>query len=159
MVFSLLFVSWLLGFSIASFVIKIDFTLILELIFITFITYFYLKLFIFINVFISNLAIFFTNVLYILFRVLSMFMFYSFLFFTIILLICIFVNLLHVCRNIVNLFYTLFSRSVSVNLNVDKHITHTARQQNNTTSLELWIIFQLLFCSYWFGVNKKVIKT
>ena len=58
-----------------------------------------------------------------------------------ILLVSIFVNLLHVFRKIVNLFYILFSRSVSVNVNVDKDITHTARLQSNTTSLELWIIF------------------
>ena len=53
-----LFVFWLLGISITGFVIKIDFTLILGLIFITFI-YFILKLYIFINVFIQKLAIFF----------------------------------------------------------------------------------------------------
>ena len=46
--------------------------------------------------------------LYILFRILSIFIFYCFVFFTIILLICIFVNLLHVFRNIVNLFYIFF---------------------------------------------------
>ena len=48
----------------------------------------------------------------------------------------IFLNLLHVFWNIVNLFYILFSRSVSVNVNVDKDITHTVRLQSNTTSLE-----------------------
>ena len=73
--------------------------------------------------------------LYILFRILSIFIFYCFVFFTIILLICIFVNLLHVFRNIVNLFYILFSCSVSLNVNVDK----------DTTSLELWIIFPVTF--------------
>ena len=50
---------------------------------------------------------------------------------------CIFVNLLHVFRNIVNLFYILFSSSVSVNVNVDKNITYTVCLQSNTTSLEL----------------------
>ena len=50
-----MFVFWLLGFSITEFVIKIVFTLILEL-FITFIIYFILKLHIFINVFIQNLG-------------------------------------------------------------------------------------------------------
>ena len=45
-----LFVFWLLGISITGFVIKIVFTLILGLIFITFIIYFTLKLYIFINV-------------------------------------------------------------------------------------------------------------
>ena len=92
-----LFVFWLLGISITGFVIKIVFTLILGLIFITFIIYFILKLYIFINVFIQKLAISF--------------------------------------RNIVNLFYILFSRSVSVN--VDKDITHTVRLESNVTSLEL----------------------
>ena len=88
----LLFVFWLLGFSITGFVIKIVFTLILELTFIAFIIYFFLKLCIFINVFIQNLAKFFRNVLYILFRILSTFIFYCFVFFTIILLISIFVS-------------------------------------------------------------------
>ena len=55
-----------------------------------------------------------------------------------ILLVSIFVNLLHVFRKIVNLFYILFSRSVSVNVNVDKDITHTVHLQNVTTSLGLW---------------------
>ena len=91
-----LFVFWLLGISITGFVIKIVFTLILGLIFITFIIYFVLKLYIFINVFIQKLAIFFRNFLYILFRILSIFMFYCFVLFAIILLIYIFVNLLHV---------------------------------------------------------------
>ena len=72
----LLFVFWLLGFSITGFVIKIVFTLILELTFIAFIIYFFLKLCIFINVFIQNLAKFFRNFLYILFRILSTFIFY-----------------------------------------------------------------------------------
>ena len=63
--------------------------------------------------------------------------------FALILLICIFVNLLHVFRNIVNLFYVLSSRSVSVN--VDKDITHTVRLESNITSLELWIIFPVTF--------------
>ena len=88
----LLFVFWLLGFSITGFVIKIVFTLILELTFIAFIIYFILKLCIFINVFIQNLAKFFRNVLYILFRILWTFIFYCFVFFIIILLICIFVS-------------------------------------------------------------------
>ena len=66
-------------------------------------------------------------------------------FFVIILLICIFVNLLHVFRNIADLFYFLFSRSVSVNVNFDKDITHTVHLQSNTPSLELWIIFQVIF--------------
>ena len=52
----LLFVFWLLRFSMTGFVIIIVFTLILELIFITFIIYFILKLYIFVNVFIQNLA-------------------------------------------------------------------------------------------------------
>ena len=88
----LLFVFWLLGFSTTGFVIKIVFTLILELTFIAFIIYFILKLCIFINVFIQNLAKFFRNVLYILFRILSTFIFYCFVFFTITLLISIFVS-------------------------------------------------------------------
>ena len=53
------------------------------------------------------------------------------------------VNLLHVFRNIVNSFYILSSRSVSVN--VDKDITHTVRLDSNITSLELWIIFPVTF--------------
>ena len=138
-----LFVFWLLGLSITGFVIKIVFTLILGLIFITCIIYFILKLYIFINVFIQKLAIFFLNFLYILFRILSIFMFYCFGFFAIILLIYIFVNLLHVFRNIVNLFYILSSPSVSVN--VDKDITHTVCLESNITSLELWMIFSVLF--------------
>ena len=48
-----LFIFWLLGLSITGFVIKIVFTLILGLIFITFIIYFTFKLYIFINVFIQ----------------------------------------------------------------------------------------------------------
>ena len=62
-----------------------------------------------------------------------------------------FVNLLHVFKNIVNLFYILFSHSVSVNVNVGKGITHTVRVQSNTTSFELWIIFPvtLLFLLIW----------
>ena len=143
----LLFVFWLLGFSTTGFVIKIVFTLILELTFITFIIYFILKLYIFIYVFIQNLAKFFRNVLYISFRILSMFIFYCFVFFAVILLISIFLNLLHVFRNIVNLFYISFSRlvSVNVNVNVNKDITQTVRLQSNTTSLELWIIFPVTF--------------
>ena len=62
-------------------------------------------------------------------------MFYCFVFFAIILLIYILVNLLHVFRNIVNSFYILSSHSVSVN--VDKDITHTVRLESNMTSLEL----------------------
>ena len=71
----------LLRFSITGFAIKIVLTLILELIFIHFVIYFILKLYIFINVFIQNLVIFFRNVLYILFRVSSIFIFYCFVFF------------------------------------------------------------------------------
>ena len=67
------------------------------------------------------------------------------MFIAIILLICIFVNLLHVFRNIVNLFTFLFSHSVSVNVNVDKGITHTVRLKSNTTLLELWIMFPVTF--------------
>ena len=49
-------------------------------------------------------------------------------------------------RNIVNLFiFFLFSRSVSVNVNVEKGITHTLPLQSNTTLLELWIIFPVTF--------------
>ena len=70
-------------------------------------------------------------------------MFYCFVFFAIILLIYIFLDLLHVFRNIVNLFYILSSHSVSVN--VDKDITHTVRLESNATSLELWIIFPVTF--------------
>ena len=70
-------------------------------------------------------------------------MFYCFVFFAIILLIYIFVNLLHVFRNIVNLFYILSSRSVSVN--IDKDITHTVHLESNVTSLELWIVFPITF--------------
>ena len=57
-------------------------------------------------------------------------------------LVCIFVNLLHVFRNIVNLFYILPSRSVSFNVDKDNQ---TVRQQRNITSLELWIIFPVTF--------------
>ena len=71
-----LFVFRLLGFSITGFVIKILFTLILELIFITFITYFILKLYIFMNAFMKNFANIFRNVLRILFWILSTFIFY-----------------------------------------------------------------------------------
>ena len=70
-------------------------------------------------------------------------MFYCSVFFAIILLTYIFVNLLHVFRNIVNLFYILSSRSVSVN--VDKDIIHTVRLELNVTSLELCIIFPVTF--------------
>ena len=84
-----MFVFWLLGFSITGFVIKIVFTLILEVIVITFIIYFILKLYIFVNVFIQDLANIFRNVLYIPFRILSIFIFYCFAFFAIVLLICI----------------------------------------------------------------------
>ena len=84
-----MFVFWLLGFSITGFVIKIVLTLILELIVIIFIIYFILKLYIFVNVFIQDLANIFRNVLYIPFRILSIFIFYCFAFFAIVLLICI----------------------------------------------------------------------
>ena len=70
-------------------------------------------------------------------------MFYCFIFFAIILLICIFVNLLHVSRNIVNLFYILSSRSLSIN--VDKDITNTVRLDSNITSLDLRIFFPITF--------------
>ena len=70
-------------------------------------------------------------------------MFYCFVFFAIIMLIYILVNLLHVFRNIVNSFYILSSRSISVN--VDKDITHTVRLESNITSLELWIILPVTF--------------
>ena len=138
----LLLVLCLLGPSITGFVIKIVFTLILGPIFITFFIYFILKLYIFINVFIQNLAIFFRNVLNMFFRILLILIFYCFVLFAIILLICMFVNLLYVFRNIVNLFYILSSRSVSVN--VDKDITHTVRLQSYITLLELWI-FPVIF--------------
>ena len=70
-------------------------------------------------------------------------MFYCFVFFAIILLICIFVNSLHVFRNIVNVFYILSSRSV--NVHVGKDITHIVRLESNIASLELWIIFPVTF--------------
>ena len=136
----LMFLFWLLvllGLSITGFVINIVFTLILGLIFITF-TF---KLYIFIIVIIQNFTIFFRNVLYILFRILSIF--YCFVFFPIIMLICIFGNLLHDFRNIANLLYILPSWSVSVNVDVD--ITHIVRQESNITSLKLWIIFPVTF--------------
>ena len=88
----LLFVFWLLGFIITGFIIKVVFTLTLELTFITFMIYFILKSYIFIHVFIQNIAKFFRNVLYILFRILSIFIFYCFVLFAIILLICIFLK-------------------------------------------------------------------
>ena len=81
----LLFVFWLLGFSITGFVIKIVLTLLLEPICITFIIYFILKLYIFIIEFIQNLAKIFRNVLYTLLRILSIFIFHCFVFFAIIL--------------------------------------------------------------------------
>ena len=56
-------------------------------------------------------------------------------------LICVFVNLLHVFRNCVNLFYILFSCS---SVNIDKDITHIVRLQSNITSRELWIIFPII---------------
>ena len=118
---------------------KIVFTLILELLFITFI-YFILKLYIFINAFIQNLAAnIFRNVLCILFKILK---YLLFCIFAIILLICIFVNLLDVFRNFVNLIYIVSSPS---SVNVDKNITNTVHLQSNITSLELWIIFSVNF--------------
>ena len=138
----LLFGFWLLWFIITGLVIKIVFTLILELFF-TFTIHFILNLYIFITVFIKNLAIFFRNVLYILLQGFINIYNLLFVFFVIILLICILVNLLHVFKNNVNLFYILFSRSAR--FNVDKDITHTVLQQSNTTSLELWIILQVTF--------------
>ena len=65
------------------------------------------------------------------------------MFFAIIPLIYIFVNSLHVFRNIVNLFCILSSRSVSVNADID--ITHKVRLESSVTSLELWIIFPVTF--------------
>ena len=50
---------------------------------------------------------------------------------------------MHVFRNIINLFYILSLRSVSVD--VDKDTTHTVRLESNVTSLELWIIFPVSF--------------
>ena len=85
-----LFVFWLLVFSVTGFVIKILFTPILKLAFIIFIIYFIFKLCIFINMFIQKYAMFFRNVLYILFRNLS------------ILLFCIF------CHYIVNMYFYQF---------------------------------------------------
>ena len=85
-----LFVFWLLVFSVTGFVIKILFTPILKLAFIIFIIYFIFKLCIFINMFIQKYAMFFRNVLYILFRILS------------ILLFCIF------CHYIVNMYFYQF---------------------------------------------------
>ena len=152
----LVFVFWLLGLSITGFVIKTGFTLILRQIFITFITYYILKLFIFMYVFIQSLAIFLKNILFIPFRILSIFIFYCFVFFTIMLLKCIFVKLFHVFTITAISLYILSSRSVSVN--VDNDITHTVRLQSNITSLELWIIFPVDFCSYRFGVKEKVIE-
>ena len=83
-----------------------------------------------------------------LFRILSIFVFYCFVFFAIILLICIFVNLLHVFTNFVNLFYFLSSRS---SVNVGKDLTHAVCLQSDITSLELWIIFPIivLFLLVW----------
>ena len=52
----LLFVFWVLGFSITGFIIKMVFTLILELTLITFVIYFIVKLYIFTKLFIQNLA-------------------------------------------------------------------------------------------------------
>ena len=96
----------------------------------------------FINVFIQNLAIFlgmsciYSSGFY-------WYLFYRSVFFAIIPLIYIFVNSLHVFRNIVNLFCILSSRSVSVNVDID--ITHTVCLESNVTSLELWIIFPVTF--------------
>ena len=84
-------------------------------------------------------------------------MFYCFVFFAIIVLIYIFVNLLHVFRNTVNLFYILSSRSVSVN--VDKDITHTVRLESSVTSLELWIIFPVIFLFLLIWCKQKCDKT
>ena len=72
-----------------------------------------------------------------------MFILYCFVFFANILLIWIIVNLLHVSRNFVNLFYFLSSRPVSVNADIDT--THTVRLKSNITSLQLWIIFPVTF--------------
>ena len=54
-----------------------------------------------------------------------------------------FMQNLHIFRNIVNLFYTLSSHSVSVN--VGKDVNPTVRPQSNITSSELWIIFPVTF--------------
>ena len=48
---------------------------------------------------------------------------------------CIFVNVLPVFGNIVNLFKILSSCSESVN--VDTDITHTARQESNITPFDM----------------------
>ena len=98
--------------------------------------------------------------MYILFRILSIFIFYCFVFFDIILLICIFLTLLRVFRNFVNLFYILSSRS---SVNIDKHITNTVHLQSNITSLELWIIlpiialFLLVWCKQKSGKKVKIV--
>ena len=113
---SVMFVFWLLGLSTIDFSIKIVFTLILELICITFIVCFIFKLSlncIFINVFIQNLAKCFRNVLYVLLRIISIVIIFCFI--ILILLICIFINLLHVLRSIFNVFYIVYSLSVSIN--------------------------------------------
>ena len=81
--------------------------------------------------------------MHVLLKILLILIFYCFVCFAIILFICIFVNLLYVFRNIVNLFYILSPRSVSVN--VGKDITHTVCLESNITSLELWIIFPVTF--------------
>ena len=82
-----LFVFWLLVFSVTGFVIKILFTPILKLAFIIFIIYFIVFYY---RIFIQKYAMFFRNVLYILFRILS------------ILLFCIF------CHYIVNMYFYQF---------------------------------------------------
>ena len=85
--------------------------------------------------------------LYVLFRILSIFMFCCF-------------NLLHVFRNFVNLFYILSSRS---SVNIDKDIAHTVRLQSNITSLELWTIlpiialFLLVWCKQKSDKKEKII--
>ena len=104
----LLFVFWLLGVIITGFVFKIVFTQIVGLIHITFIIYFILKLYISINVFMQNLAIF-LGMSCICFLGFYPYLYFTVLcFFAILLLICVFVNLFHVFRSIVNLFIFYF---------------------------------------------------
>ena len=57
---------------------------------------------------VQNLANSFTNVLYILLRILSISLFFCFVLFMSVLFLCIFVNLLHILKNIANLFYVFY---------------------------------------------------
>ena len=139
---------WLLGVTITGFVFKVVFTQIVGLILITFIIYFILKLYISINIFMQNLAIF-LGMSCICFLGFYPYLYFTVLcFFAIILLICIFVNLFHVFRQIVNLF--IFYLHVQLML-ILTDITHTVRLQSNVTSLELWVTFpvKLLFLLVW----------